>query len=132
MRDKYAQNEKLQIKILGWVKDMQTKKQDAEPLQRIVHMLQDNTLLLYNIERKKAQLNALRVRENLRKDQLRFIYQEEENLPLMQIVYNGWAYSIIMCDRCVWDSENSSSDTYLLNDEEDFDPEALRKVKGDQ
>ena len=85
MRDKYAQNEKLQIKILGWVKDMQAKKQDAEPLQRIVHMLQDNTLLLYNIERKKAQLNALRVRENLRKDQLRFIYQEEETLPLVPI-----------------------------------------------
>ncbi|AFH14561.1 hypothetical protein LU11_gp030 [Pseudomonas phage Lu11] len=47
--------------------------------------------------------------------------KEEENLPLMQIVYNGWAFSIVMCDRCVWCSENSPSDSYLLNDEEDFE-----------
>lgn len=88
MKDQYALSEQLQIRLLGWVKNLQAKKEDAEPLMRIVAMLQDNTLLRYNLERKKAQLNALRVRENLRKDQLRFIYEEEEDLAMIPIPEN--------------------------------------------
>jgi hypothetical protein len=88
MKDQYALSEQLQIRLLGWVKNLQAKKEDAEPLMRIVAMLQDNTLLRYNLERKKAQLNALRVRENLRKDQLRFIYKEEDDLAMIPIPEN--------------------------------------------
>lgn len=88
MKDQYALSEQLQIRLLGWVKNLRGKKEDAEPLMRIVAMLQDNTLLRYNLERKKAQLNALRVRENHRKDQLRFIYEEEEDLDMIPIPEN--------------------------------------------
>jgi hypothetical protein len=80
--------EKEMTQLLLWIKTMRKQEKDTTQLAHIYRMLEDSLAIRYNMKKRVEQLRALKRAEALRREQLRFLYNQETESPLVNVPKN--------------------------------------------